>query len=161
MDPDCENRRCLLAVDLGLKTGIALYNGAGRLIWYRSQHFANNAALRRAVHRLLRETAGLTVIYLEGGGDLSHIWQHEAGKRDVPVREIAAETWRARLLYQRDQRNGRQAKRKADELARRVIEWSDAPKPKSLRHDASEAILIGLWGAIDQGWLTIGVAPIT
>jgi hypothetical protein len=50
-------------------------------------------------------------------------------------------------------RSTRVAKRTAAEVARRIIEWSGAPRPTSLRHDAAEAILIGLWGAIVLGWL--------
>jgi hypothetical protein len=69
------------------------------------------------------------------------------------VKRVSAEKWRALFLRQRDQRSGEQAKRIADGIARRVVEWSDAPRPTSLRHDAAEAILIGLWGVIDVGWL--------
>ena len=38
-------------------------------------------------------------------------------------------------------------------MARAVITWSDLPAPTSLRHDAAEAILIGLYGVLEQGWL--------
>lgn len=65
----------------------------------------------------------------------------------------SAEDWRASLLYPREQRSGIDAKRTADVLARRVIEWSRAPRATSLRHDAAEAILIGFWGALSLGWL--------
>jgi hypothetical protein len=41
----------------------------------------------------------------------------------------------------------------AAQLARNVIEWSGARRPTSLRHDAAEAILIGLWGVLSAGWL--------
>jgi hypothetical protein len=34
-----------------------------------------------------------------------------------------------------------------------VIEWSGAARPTSLRHDAAEAILIGLWGLLEAGWM--------
>jgi hypothetical protein len=34
-----------------------------------------------------------------------------------------------------------------------VIEWSGITRPTSLRHDAAEAILIGLWGVLEAGWL--------
>jgi hypothetical protein len=34
-----------------------------------------------------------------------------------------------------------------------VIDWSGAARPTSLRHDAAEAVLVGLWGVIDAGWL--------
>jgi hypothetical protein len=66
---------------------------------------------------------------------------------------VSAEEWRSTFLLSRDQRSGEQAKRMADGIARRVVDWSEAPRPTSLRHDAAEAILIGLWGVIDVGWL--------
>jgi hypothetical protein len=144
----------LLAVDLGLTTGLALYDHNGHLQWYRSQHYANTATLRRAVHRILGQIPDLTLIYVEGGGPLCAVWEREAEKRQIPVKRVAAETWRRRLLYARDQRCGRQAKRKAGQLARRIIEWSGARRPATaLRHDTAESILIGLWGAIDAGWI--------
>ncbi len=147
------NERFLLAIDAGLKTGLALFNDEGRLRWYRSHHFANSSALRRCVFRTLREIDNLAALYIEGGGNLCDLWEREAGRLNVAVRRIGAETWRNDLLYSRDQRSGKQAKRKAEDLARRVIEWSNAPRPTSLRHDTSEAILIGLWGVLDAGWV--------
>ena len=39
------------------------------------------------------------------------------------------------------------------EMARKVIEWSAAPRPTALRHDTAEAIMIGLWGVLQLGWL--------
>lgn len=143
----------LLAVDLGLKTGLALYEGDGRLRWYRSRHFGTAASLARRVHSLLAELPDLEWLVLEGGGSLFEIWQRAAARRSIGVRQTIAEDWRARLLYPRQQRTGRSAKRSADELARRVIDWSGAPRPTSLRHDAAEAILIGLCGVLDVGWL--------
>ena len=76
------------------------------------------------------------------------------------MRRVSAEEWRSLFLLPRDQRSGDQAKRVADGIARRVVEWSDAPRPTSLRHDAAEAILIGLWGVIDVGWLTTAPASL-
>ena len=145
--------RSLLAVDLGLKTGLASYGDDGRLCWYRSRNFGTAARLRRRVHSLLDETPDLAWLVLEGGGPLADIWEREAEHRHVQVQRISAEDWRRQLLYPREQRNGIQAKRSADDLARRIIEWSGAPRPTSLRHDAAEAILIGLWGVLDTGWL--------
>ena len=151
---DAASSQSLLAVDLGLTTGLALFGGDGRLRWYRSRHFASPPVLRRAVHRLLGEILDLAIICVEGGGPLLTVWEREAAKRGIPIRKIAAETWRKRLFYARDQRDGRHARRKADEVARRVIEWSRAARPTSLRQDASDAILIGLWGVLDAGWIT-------
>ena len=143
----------LLAVDLGLRSGLAVYARDGRLVSYRSHNVGSASRLRRAVHGLLEEHPDLTHMVIEGGGNLANIWQHEARRRDITVRIICAETWRKRLLYQREQRNGPKAKLNARNMARQVIEWSQAPRPTSLRHDAAEAILIGLWGVLDVGWL--------
>ncbi len=144
----------LLAVDLGLRTGLALYADDGRLRWYRSHNLGKAARLRRAVPGLLEEPTDLVWLVLEGGGPLAEIWQREGRRRGLGVLTISAHDWRQRLLLPRQQRNGAQAKDSADTLARRVIDWSGAPKPTSLRHDAAEAILIGLWGVLEVGWLS-------
>ena len=143
----------LLAVDLGLKTGLVLYGEDGRLRWYRSRNFGTPARLRRAVRGLFDEVPDVAWLILEGGGPLADIWEHEAQRRQVAVLRVGAEDWRRRLLNPRQQRDTRQAKRSAIALARRVIEWSDAPRPTSLRHDTAEAILVGLYGALAIGWL--------
>lgn len=142
----------LLAVDLGLRTGLARFEGDGRLAWYRSQHFGTRDALRRGVRGLLGSEAGLTLLVLEGGGPIAEIWAKEAARRGLAVRRIAAEDWRARFLAPADLADRDRAKALADGLARRVIERSGAARPTSLRHDAAEAILIGLWGLLDAGW---------
>jgi hypothetical protein len=143
----------LLAVDLGIRTGLALYGGDGRLISYRSKNFGTAASLRRGAARVLTETPGLQWVVLEGGGPLAELWAGEATRRGLSVRRISAEEWRSRLLYPRQQRDRRHAKDSAGDLARRIIEWSGAKRPTSLRHDAAEAILIGLWAVLELGWL--------
>jgi hypothetical protein len=143
----------LLAIDIGVKTGLALYGHDGRLLWYRSQNFGTVPRLRRGVRNVLDTLPQLAWLILEGGGPLADIWQREAARRQIPVRQISAEVWRRQFLYAREQRHGVQAKESATELARRIILWSGARRPTSLRDDAAEAILIGLWGAIDVGWL--------
>ncbi len=144
---------CLLAVDVGLRTGLALYGDDGRLRWYRSHNFGSKARLKRAAFRLFREHPDLAWLVMEGGGDVADAWRREAERRGVGVIQMAAQDWRAQLLYDREQRSGAAAKEHAGALARRTIEWSDAPKATSLRHDAAEAILAGLVGCIEVGWL--------
>lgn len=143
----------LLAVDLGLRSGLALYGADGRLLWYRSHNFGSATRLRRAVRRILDDLPDVTDLVLEGGGRLGDIWISEAQRRTITVRQIAAETWRQHLLYPRQQRSGADAKQHAKRLARRVIEWSQAPRPTTLRDDTAEAILVGLWGMLELGWL--------
>jgi hypothetical protein len=143
----------LLAVDLGLRTGLALYGPDARLVWYRSQHYGTRTSLRRGVHGLLDARPNIARLVLEGGGPIADIWVREAQRRDLSVRQIAAEDWRGRFFDPKDQRGRDKSKLTADVLARRIIEWSGAPRPTSLRHDAAESILIGLWGVLEVGWL--------
>lgn len=143
----------LLAVDLGVRTGLALYGRDGRLRWYRSRNFGTIERLRRGVSAVLADIPDIAWLVLEGGGELAQIWEREAMRRALPVMRINAELWRKEFLYPREQRSGAEAKQKADPMARRVILWSGVQKPTSLRHDAAEAILAGLWGVIDVGWL--------
>lgn len=140
----------LLAVDLGLRAGLALYGRGGRLVWYRSTNFGKLDRLRRGVYGVMQRAGTLDCVVIEGGGNLAAVWRREARRRGVSVLQIDAATWRRKLLLPRNQ--GR-AKYHADHLARQVIEWSNIKRPTSLRHDAAEAILIGLWGVLELGWL--------
>lgn len=143
----------LLAIDLGLRTGLALFGEDGRLRWYRSTNFGSRTRLKRGIHAVLAEVYDLAWVVGEGDRKLFEHWSREALRRGAEARLVSPETWRARLLYARERRHARDAKEAADALARQVIEWSDAPRPTSLRHDAAEAILIGLWGVLEAGWL--------
>jgi hypothetical protein len=144
---------CLLAVDLGLRTGLALFGQDGRLVWYRSQHYGTRTSLRRGAHGLLETLPELSRMVLEGGGPIAAVWVREALRRTIAVRQISAEDWRARLFDPAARRGRARSKESADAMARRVIDWSGAAKPTSLRHDAAEAILVGLWGVLEAGWL--------
>lgn len=140
-------------MDLGVRTGLALYGADGRLRWYRSQNYGAPSRLKRGAYGLLREHPGVERLVLEGGGDLAELWAKEGTRRGLHVETVDAETWRRALLYPRERRSGADAKARADTLARRVIDWSGAARPTSLRHDAAEAILVGLWGVLRAGWL--------
>ncbi len=107
----------LLAVDVGLRTGLAFYGRDGRLGWYRSHNFGTAARLRRGVRGLLDDMPDLAWLVLEGGGPLAEIWKREATRRDISVRHISTEAWRRRLLYSRQQRSGVAAKAHAIEVA--------------------------------------------
>ena len=145
---------CLLAVDTGLRTGLALYDRRGRLLWFRSKHFGDRNSLKRAVRSLLSGLPGLSRVVVEGGGRLGEIWIREAARLGIPAVVISAEAWRDLLLYQRERKSGADAKRHALLLARRVISWSRLPLPPSLKDDAAEAVLAGLWGVCQAGWMS-------
>lgn len=143
----------LLAIDLGLKTGLACFDKDGRLCWYRSQNFGSRTRLRKAASSILKDATTIEVLAIEGGGDIAVPWIHEAERRGLQILQVQAHAWRKHLLLERHQRNGPDAKKYADKLARRVIEWSGAKNPTSLRHDAAEAICTGLWAVHELGWL--------
>jgi hypothetical protein len=143
----------LLAIDNGLKCGLACYGSDGRLRWYRSHNFGSSGRLRQGAMSILREQPDLGWLALEGGGNLAEHWLRAAERQQLQIMTLSAERWRERLLYAREQRSGPQAKQHADTLARRVIAWSALPRPTSLRHDAAEAILVGLWAVLELGWL--------
>ena len=145
-----EDRPKLLAIDCGLRTGLALYELVDQsLLWYRSHNFGNRTRLKKAAWQILQDIEGLQHLVIEGGGALAEVWRREGEKRGLAVVQVQAETWRQQLLLPRQQRTGKQAKQVADELAREIIEQTGAAKPTALRHDAAEAILVGWW-ALDH-----------
>ena len=142
----------ILAVDLGLHTGLACFaadnDDVTRLRWFRSQHFAHVAALKRAIPAVLDEAPGLTLLVVEGDRHLGDLWARLARKRGAAVLAVAAEAWRPAMLLPRDRRDGPTAKAAAGRLARTIIEQGTAPRPRtSLVDDVAEAICLGAWAA--------------
>jgi hypothetical protein len=147
----------LLAVDVGLVTGLALYSRQGGLLWARSQHLGGRNPLKRRARGVLRELPGLRLLVLEGGGDLAGIWAKEAARLGVETWTIPAETWRERLLTPHERASASSCKEAARRKAREVIARMEGSKPPSLRTDAAEAVLAGLWAVGKLGW---GEAPV-
>lgn len=144
----------LLAIDLGHRSGFAVFGDDGRLQTYRSTNFGSASRMKKAAWGILRDVEDLAWVVAEGDRNLAEVWEKTAPKFDAQFLLTSADRWRDDLLLKRERRSGARAKEAADELAREVIEWSGAARPTSLRHDAAEAILIGLWGVIQAGWLS-------
>jgi len=147
MTPDDLVQVRLLSIDLGLHCGWAAFDGTGRLLAYGSRHYGNRGALRKAIPQILAAYPRLARLVVEGGGELYVPWEKEAARRCISVRQVASEEWRTTLLKPYERRSGADAKEAADGLAREVIERSGAERPTSLRHDAAEAILVGVWAS--------------
>ena len=143
----------LLAVDLGLRTGLAQYNSDGRLLSYRSTHFGSFSTLKKGVPGIIKSIENIEHIVVEGDRRLGEVWQKWAMRKGAQFHVVSAEKWRCVLLKPRKQISGKAAKDEADVLARKVISWSGLSRPTSLRHDAAEAILIGLWAVLELEWL--------
>ncbi len=151
-----EPAQYLLAVDVGLSTGLALFDAGGRLLWYRSHHPATPQKLRKLIAKLLRDAPRPTHLYLEGGGPLADLWLREAEKPALSVTQISAEQWRTKLFHARQHKSGKVAKKQADILARTVIRELGGKNPTRLRHDTAEAILIGYYALHQLGWMETG-----
>lgn len=143
----------LLAIDAGVKMGLALFQKPGKLVWYRSHNMGSVSSLRKAAYSLLHSLDNLTFIVVEGGGPVADAWIKEAKKMDIQIIETDAGEWRKEILFTREQRHGSTAKQTAILLSRQIIEKSLAPSMNSPTHDAAEAILIGLWGCKTAGWI--------
>lgn len=135
----------LLAVDVGVRTGLSGFDPEGRLLWWSSRNFGSVARLKRATGTLLHECPSLRAVVVEGDGRLAVIWRKAARAAGVEYHWISAETWREELLIGRERRTGEQAKATAVERARVEIRRAGLSPPRQLGHDAAEAILVGLW----------------
>ena len=135
---------CLLAVDLGMKAGLAWFGEDGRLLRCRTVHFPNRTVLKKAMPAILDELP-LDCAVIEGGGPVAALWKKEIVKRDLPYIQTCAEAWREDILWLRERRNGPQAKEHALQLAMKVLRWSNVTLSSPLADDAAEAVLCGLW----------------
>jgi len=109
----------LLGIDLGLRTGLALFSRTGRLIWYRSAHFGSLQQYKRSVFSLLKHQADVDRVVIEGGGKLAQVWIRETSRRHIGLSLVSADQWRQVLLLPRQRRDGAKAKKAAQVMARR------------------------------------------
>ena len=91
----------LLAVDVGIRTGLAVFRDDGHLIWYRSQNFGAAARLKRAIPALLHEAFDPAYVVLEGGGPLVEHWTTLSERHGARVLRVSAEEWRSFFLLPR------------------------------------------------------------
>jgi hypothetical protein len=143
----------LMSVDLGVKTGVAFFNSQGKLLWHKSQNFGNKVRLKKGIPYLLETEDPVDYLIIEGGGPLVKIWDNVLIKRNIEVIHIMADEWRHELLFNREQRSGKQAKEMALRYARNVVDNMGLKKIAVVNNDAAEAILIGLYAMQKIGWI--------
>ncbi len=146
--------KTLLAIDLGVKTGLALFNNSGKLIRYNSHNYGNIRRLKKHLPEIFHSLPGLSILVIEGGGPIAELWKSMAVRHDLTTVQVFAEEWRKELFYDRQIRSGEMAKQNAIDMARKVVIWSGIKKATAMRHDTAEAILVGLWGVLKAGWLS-------
>ncbi len=155
--PTVAKNKQLLAVDVGPRNGLAMFGPDGRLLWYRSQPAASPLQLRRAAGRAMGAAGDVDWLISEGDVALAAIWERVAMRQGVRVQRVDRLTWRAHLLPEAGAAGAEDAEavgsQRAQELARQVISWSGGTVPVVLHPSAAAAILIGLWGVMQLGWL--------
>ncbi len=82
---------------------------------------------------------------------MARLWRRRAQALGIEIEWVCSEQWRREVLPHPRQR-GYALKEEAIEVALNVIRYYHLSLPRSLNHNAAEAILIGLWGAKQRGW---------
>lgn len=113
----------LLAVDLGLHTGLAWFDHHGYLLKQQSKHLSRRQDLKKLI-RISLHNPTLEWIILEGGGWLAKKWIRETQRTGLAWLEVNAETWRKDLLWPRERKSKTRAKKNALLLAQKVLLWS-------------------------------------
>ncbi|GEM_PF-3370579 len=143
---DAPAEATLLAIDLGLKCGFAVFDTEGTLVGYHSTRFPRPSALKAAAWNVLMRWPNLERIVAEGDAAIADQWRKLADKRGIAFERIGAEAWRVDMLKPSERTDGSTAKAAARRIAERIIASSNAPKPKArMTHDVCEAIVIGAW----------------
>ena len=144
MKPEDSNA-IVLAIDVGMKAGLAWFDADGELIRARSTRFANRTVLKKALPSIWTELPGVTQLVLEGQGEIADIFRKSAERASIPVQQFSAEDWRKDMLLPRQRRSGKQAKAHAEAIALQIARECGKPPKCAYDDDAAEAILFGLW----------------
>jgi hypothetical protein len=170
--------KLVLAVDLGLKSGVALFGSQGRLLRYEQFHFEKDS-LHDTAKRLLTEweqdafqygsqgeneqgqkRARVTHIAIEGAdGYMLRAWADAA--TGLSILRVTPEEWRAELLLEKERSSGSNAKAASRLVARQVVEdFGVMPRHEGKFHtDVAEAVCLGLYVSSRLGWVDRGGAP--
>jgi hypothetical protein len=151
--------KTLLAVDLGLATGVAVFDSTGKLLLYNDFVFKSTADLRQVVHDLLVEwernlAVEITHVAIEGlDPSLWDAWISVLGSREVL--DVLPETWRQDLLLHRERASGELAKAASRIIAKQIVHdyGMMTSHQGDFQTDAAEAVLLGLHVSRRLGWV--------
>jgi Icc-related predicted phosphoesterase len=156
---------CLLAVDLGLRTGTAVFDRNGTILAVDTWHFRDHDALRKGLQNLF-ETHNISHVVIEGeDGKLFGTWRQAVERLDqsVHLARVIADDWRRVLLTNKERRDARKAKSAAGLIAKQLLvlqNSSSVPVTKKLSADAAEALLVGHYSVRLLGWVDSSEPPV-
>lgn len=158
----------MLAVDLGLKSGAALYNKEGQLLRYE-QFLFNKDKIGEEIKTIVQgwesdmqeneatdseKPWSVTKIAVEGGDvAILHAW--ESATKDVSITRVSPEEWRFHLLNEKERISGASSKAAARLIARQVV--SDfgvmSNHQGKFKTDVAEAVVLGFYVCKQLGWI--------
>jgi hypothetical protein len=152
-------RNALLAVDLGLRTGLCLFDSAGKLLRHDDRQFASVDDLEQGASAILSlwgEEAGLRIshVAIEGSDpDLFLAWSKAIGDRRIL--RVPPEDWRRDLLTPKDCECWKSSKEASRVAARSIIErfGTNGLDRVDYTTDCAEALLLGVHVAQRLGWI--------
>jgi len=165
----------LVAVDLGLKSGVALYSSDGILLRYEQFHFekdslaetvkslvenwesaANAIAVTHDDEEGTRLPYRVTHIALEGAnGYMLQAWSD--ARPDLSILRVPPEEWRADLLLEKERTSGSNAKAASRLIARQVVDdfGSMSKHEGKFPTDVAEAVCMGFYVGRKLGWMAV------
>ena len=158
----------LLAVDLGLKSGVALFGRDGTLLRYEQFHFEKKSLVEAAKHlveswestvnEVDEEEGGLphriTHIALEGAnGYMLQAWAD--ARSDLSILRVPPEEWRADLLLAKERTSGSNAKAASRLIARQIVDDFGVMSNHQGKFttDVAEAVCMGFYVGRKLGWI--------
>jgi hypothetical protein len=127
----------LLSVDLGLRSGFAIYNSTGSLLSFEYHRFDSLSKLEASVLTQLEiasEVHDITHFALEGDNVYRSIWtsainQYAAvRKKEAEIINVKPSEWRARILTNSERKSGKDAKCAARQICRQIMYRSGTKK---------------------------------
>jgi len=165
MEPEEDVTKLLMAVDLGLRTGFALFNDRGELVHYENIVYENAESLRDGAETFMREwedklsksnPSRITHISIEGAdAALRDIWRELCGgNAHQKLTFVRPEEWRADLLSSKEKTSGGSSKEAARLVARQVVaDCSGKLHEGKFQTDVAEAVLVGYHVCRRLGWI--------
>lgn len=153
--------QALLAVDLGLRTGVSLFDSTGQVTRCEHFHFDSTDDLVCGAKRILSEWGSVSHIAIEGmDPPLAEAWIRAAGgcENQPQVLSVKPEQWRLDLLTSDERKSGESSKATSVVLAQSIL--PDPLKEISLSDDLAESLLLGLHVSRRLGWGALQDPPI-
>ncbi|KAG7344488.1 calcineurin-like phosphoesterase [Nitzschia inconspicua] len=157
---DGNGNHLLMAVDLGLKSGISLFNSQGNLVRYEQFQFHRDTLEQKipSIIEQWEQQAGdgwkVTHIAIEGG-DTALLAMWERVTPDISTLRVRPEEWRSELLTAKENKNGASAKAASRLIARQMVQDFGTMEHHTgkFQTDVAEAVLLGTHVARRLGWI--------